>query len=278
MIMLNSVAPNYFATMRIPLYQGREFQWNDTNASGLKMILNQSAAKLLFPNENALGHQVVNPREKTSYEVVAVVGDTKYRDMRHPAPPAGYVPIMQDEQKKPSLTAVVRIDGPLAPLAAAARSLASRLAPTIPAPVLTTMDTVLNDSLRAERMMVLLSVFFAGCALLITAIGLYGTLAYATARRTSEIGIRMALGAQREQVVAMVFRENAQIAIAGCGAGLVAAVLASRALASFLYEISPHNPWVFLLDRSFDGNFERRVAIAGVARGSIDPTAAIRCD
>ena len=88
-------------------------------------------------------------------------------------------------------------------------------------------------------MMALLSLFFAGCALLITAIGLYGTLAYATARRTSEIGIRMALGAQRGQVVTLIFKENARVAIVGCIAGLVAAILASRVLASFLYEISP---------------------------------------
>jgi predicted permease len=246
LIWLNSVGPNYFKTMRIPMFEGREFAWNDTKASGLKIILNETAAKLFFPGQNALGQQIVSPREKTSYEVVAVVGDAKYKDMREPAPASGYVPIQQDEQKKPSYTAVVRVDGPMAPLAGAARALATRLAPTIPAPEMTTMGEVVNDSISPERMMALLSVFFAGCALLITAIGLYGTLAYATARRTSEIGIRMALGAQRGQVVGMVFRENARVAITGCVAGLVAAVLASRVLASFLYEISPHDPWVLL--------------------------------
>ena len=108
---MNSVAPNYFETMRIPLYQGREFDWNDTKASGLKMILNQSAAKLLFPGRDALGQQVMNAWDKTSYQVVAVVGDTKYQDLREPAPPDAYVPIMQDPQEKPSLSAVVRMGG-----------------------------------------------------------------------------------------------------------------------------------------------------------------------
>ena len=92
--------------------------------------------------------------------------------------------------------------------------------------------------------MALLSVFFALCALMVTAIGLYGTLAYSTARRTIEIGIRMALGAQRRQVARMVFLQNAAVAGAGTGAGLLAALLASRALASFLYGTSSRDPWV----------------------------------
>jgi predicted permease len=244
MLFLNSVGPEYFATMRIPLPIGREFNWSDTKASGLKMILNQSAAKQLFPGQSAVGKQVVNPREKISYEVVGVVADAKYRSMQSSAPAQGYVPMQQDEQEKPSLNAVVRIDGPEGPLADAARNLAAQLAPTIPAPVMTSMNDVMNRSISSERMMALLSVFFAGCALLVTAIGLYGTLAYATARRTSEIGIRMALGAKRAGVVGMVFRENVMIAIAGATAGLVAAILTSRLLASFLYETSPTDPWV----------------------------------
>jgi FtsX-like permease family/MacB-like periplasmic core domain len=275
---MNSIGPTYFDTMRIPLYQGREFTWSDTTASGLKVILNQSAAQLLFPGRQALGQQVVSGEDKKNvYEVVAVVGDTKYRDMRTAAPPAAYVPMLQDEQKKPSLSAVVRVDGPQAALAA--RSLALRLAPTIPAPTLTTMDEVLNDSMSAERMMALLALFFAGCALLVTAIGLYGTLAYATARRTSEIGIRMALGAQRTGVLAMVFWENALIALAGAAAGLVAALFASQALASFLYGTSPRDPWVLA------GSVAALTAIASAAsllpalRASrIEPIAAIRCE
>ena len=129
---------------------------------------------------------------------------------------------------------VVRLEGPVAPFAAAVRRLAAQMAPDIPAPILTTMSSELDSSISSERMMAMLSAFFAGCALLVTAIGLYGTLSYATARRTSEIGIRIALGAQRGQVVALIFRENAWIAAGGALAGLIAALLALRALASFL--------------------------------------------
>jgi predicted permease len=276
---MNSVGPDYFATMRIPLYQGREFSWSDTNVSGLKMILNASAAKLLFPGQDALGRQVVSGDKHASYEVVAVAGDTKYRYMRAPAPPIGYVPIMQDEQKKPSFHAVVRVDGPQAALASAVRSLAARLAPDIPPPALSTMDEVIDDSMSTERMMALLSVFFAGCALLVTAIGLYGTLAYVTARRTNEIGIRMALGAQRTRVLVLVFRENAMVALFGGAAGLGAALLASRALASFLYGTSPHEPGVLLgsvAALTFIASAASLVPALRAAR--IEPMEAIRCE
>jgi predicted permease len=276
---MNSVGPDYFATMRIPLYQGREFTWADSKASGLKITLNRSAAKLLFPGEEALGQQVIEESSHSAYQVAAVVGDTKYRDMREPAPPSGYIPILQDEQKKPSLTAVVRTEGPQAALASAARSLAARLVPTIPAPTLSTMNEVLNDAVSTERMMALLSVFFAGCALLVTGIGLYGTLAYATARRTSEIGIRMALGAQRMGVMVLVFRENALVASIGSVAGLTIALLVSRALGSFLYGTSPRDPWVLL------GSVAALTLIASVASllpalraARIEPMAAIRCE
>jgi len=279
LIWLNSVGPEYFRTMRIPLFEGREFGWNDTKASGTKIILNQAAAKQFFPDGDALGRQVVNSYDKTSYEVVAVVGDAKYRDVRSPAPAAAYVPIQQDQQKKPSLNAVVRVEGSWAPLASSSRALAARLAATIPAPVIRPMEEYVDTSVASERMMAVLGLFFAGCALLVTAIGLYGTLAYATARRTSEIGIRMALGAQRLGVMAMIFRENALVAAIGCGAGLAAAVMLSKVLASFLYETSPRDPMVFV------GSLIALAVVACAASlvpalraARIDPMTAIRCE
>jgi ABC-type antimicrobial peptide transport system permease subunit len=120
------------------------------------------------------------------------------------------------------------------------------MAPEIPAPVLTTLSSDIDASISSERMMAMLAVFFAACALLVTAIGLYGTLAYATARRAGEIGIRMALGARRLQVVTIVFRENAWIGVCGSLVGLGIALLASHLLAAFLYGTSTRDPWVML--------------------------------
>jgi len=279
MMWMNGVGPKYFETMGIPLYQGREFTWSDTTATGLKIILNQKAATLYFPDRPALGQQIIDPHSKTSYLVVGVVADAKYKDMRTPAPPTGFVPIQQDEQSKPSLTAVVRTGGPTASLASAAHAIAARLAPTIPAPIVTPVSQVVDNSMVAERMMALLTVFFAACALLVTAIGLYGTLSYSTSRRTSEIGIRMALGAQRAGVVALVFRQNATIAIAGCAVGLIAAILASRALSSFLYETSPRDPWILVCSVTALACIASAASLLPAIRAArIEPITAIRCE
>jgi predicted permease len=278
----NTVGPSYFQTMRIPMLQGRDFGWNDTMPSGLKIILNRAAADLLFPDGNVLGHHVTKHRGKflVSYEVVGVVGNAKYEDLRSEAPPTGYVPMTQyDEQQWHSYNAVVRIDGPAAPLAGAVRSLAAKMAPDIPAPVTTSMLSVMDDSLSAERMMALLSVFFAVCALVVTAIGLYGTLAYATARRTSEIGIRMALGAQRTQVVGMVLRQNAVVAVSGSVVGLIAAVTTSRALTSFLYGTSAHDPWVLAYSVAALATIASVASLLPALRAArIEPMSAIRCE
>ena len=241
----NTVAPNYFTTMRIPMHAGRDFNWQDTPASGTKLVLNETAARLLFPNRSAIGQTITGWKGKTMV-VIAVVADTHYESIQKPAPPEAYRAMTQTEEKKFSYDAVVRIAGSPRPLATAARQLAAATAPDIPAPTLTTMSSQLDESIRSQRLMAMLSVFFAATALLVTAIGLYGTLAYATARRTSEIGIRMALGAQRLQVVLLVFRENAWTASLGSLAGLGIALLGARALTSFLYGTSIHDPWVLI--------------------------------
>ncbi len=280
----NSVAPDYFKTMRIPLFDGREFRWTDTASSGPKIILNQTAARILFPDQNPLGQFVKkNEGDKTvQYQVIGVAGDAKYEDMRSTPPPTGYLSMTQEDdeaRRASSYTAVVRIDGPAAPLASAARALVNQADPSIPAPVMTSMEEMIRNSLSAERMMAMLAVFFGVCALVVTAIGLYGTLAYATARRTSEIGIRMALGARRTQVARMVFAQNAAVALIGTAAGLFAALLASRALTSFLYSTSTRDPWVFAGAIVVLAIIASAASLLPAMRAArIEPMAAIRCE
>jgi predicted permease len=276
-IYTNTVAPGYFQTMRVAMAGGRDFQWEDTPATEQKIILNRSAAKLFFPGQEAVGKMV--DRRNKRYQVIGVVADTRYLTIRDDAPAGAYFPITQTEATKPSYTTVVRLEGPAGPFASAARTLAARMAPEIPPPTMTKMSSILDASIGEERMMAMLAAFFAGCALLVTAIGLYGTLAYATARRTSEIGIRMALGARRAQVVGMVFRENAWIAVGGSLAGLAAALLASRTLASFLYGTSVRDPWVLAASVAALAVIASAASLVPAVRAArIEPMTALRAE
>jgi predicted permease len=275
---MNAVAPAYFQTMRIPMMSGRDFLWSDTVSSGRKIILSQTAAKHLFPGQNAVGQFVED--EKAKYEVIAVVGDIRYASIREDAHAEAYVPIMQSKEwKKPSYTAVVRLEDSVTPFSMAARALAAKMAPDIPAPVILTMGSDLDASISSERMMAMLAIFFAACALLVTGIGLYGTLAYVTARRTSEIGIRIALGASRQQVVGLIFRENARIAAGGSLLGLIIALLASRALASFLYGTSTRDPWVLLASVTALVSVASAASLLPAVRAArLDPMQALRAE
>ncbi|MGA2601701.1 MAG: FtsX-like permease family protein [Bryobacteraceae bacterium] len=179
--------------------------------------------------------------DKKESDIVGVVADTKYANLREASVPGVYSSITQG-MNKDSYTALVRINGAPGPVIAAGRSIVRRIAPEVPAPEASNMEGLIDESLASERMMALLALFFAAFALLITAVGLYGTLAYTSARRTGEIGIRMALGAQRNSVLKLVCQENIAIAIGGFLAGLIASLAASRFIASFLYNTSPRNP------------------------------------
>lgn len=214
------------------------------------------------------------------YQVVGVVGNTKYHKLRDSDPPMVYYPISPNpNDKKPSYTLILRVFGPIAPFAPAIRHIVAQLAPDTPAPTLTTLDQQVNDHIVSDRVMALLSVFFALSALLVTAIGLYGVLAWSTARRTSEIGIRMALGAERAQVVALIFRENLWTALAGCAAGLAAAILASHALASVLYGTSPRDPWVLSASLAVLCLVASAASLIPALRAaSIDPMQALRSE
>lgn len=289
-VYVTNISPGYFGVMRIPIFSGRDFTWQDTPDSGRKLIINQAAAKMFFPGQQAVGRQLremddgdpakgKKPQELT-YEVVAVVGDTKYTSLRGSTPPMVYYPMSQlTDSPKPAYTAIIRTAGSPDSLVAPVRQLAAGMMPDFPAPFLSSMQRRVQESVIAERIMALLAGFFAASALLVTAIGLYGVLSYSTARRTSEIGIRMALGAERGQVVSMVFRENAWIAAAGSALGLLVAVLASRALKTFLYGTSPRDPWVMTLSLAVLCLIAAIASlIPAIRAASVDPMTALRTE
>lgn len=276
-IYMNSISSGYFSTLKVPMLAGRDFQWSDNTSSGLKIILSDGAAKKLFPGQNPIGQSV--SMSKKNYQVVAVVGDIHYASLRREAPPEAYVCMTQNTDHKPNYEALARIEGSAVPFASAARQIASNMAPEIPAPILTPMMTDINGSIASERIMAMLAVFFAVCALLVTAIGLYGTLAYSTARRTSEIGVRMALGARPAHVVGLIFRENAWIAASGSLAGLVVAWFAARALTSLLYSTSARDPWVLFASVAVLISIASAASLVPAIRAArVDPSTALRAE
>jgi ABC-type antimicrobial peptide transport system permease subunit len=238
---------------------------------------------MFFPGGDAIGKILRDPDpgpKPTIYRIIGIVGDTKYSSLRDPAPPTIYSPIQLDPDfKKPEYYFLVRFSGSVTPLAPAVRQLFARLIPGAPPPSFITLDRQIDEKIAVDRVMALLSVFFAISALLVTAIGLYGVLAWSTARRTSEIGIRMALGAQRRQVVSLIFRENLWTAVVGCLAGLAAAILASRALASFLYGTSPRDPWILSASLAVLCLVAAAASlIPAIRAASIDPMQALRSE
>lgn len=273
----NAVGPDYFKTLGTPFLAGREFRWTDVSGSEQKVILNASAARLLFPDGKVLGHYVVLQDGKTQAEVAGIVADSKYSSLRDAAPPMVYFAAAQSLMPGAWLDLLIRTKGPAGPLVTAVRKLAKRILPDVPFPAAMSMEQTIADSLATERIMSTLALFFGGLSLLITGIGLYGTLAYSTERRTGEIGIRLALGARREDIVSMISAENGLIVTFGCIAGLVGSALAAKTVASLLYGVSAHDPVVFIASAGMLLCVAAAASlIPAIRAASIDPLEAIR--
>jgi hypothetical protein len=237
------VGAGYFSTMAIPLLSGREFRWQDTDETGQKAILNQSAVSLLFPAGHAIGQRVTLNNKKV-LEVVGVVADTKAHGLRNLPPPIVYRPITQDMMPRVSYAMLIRSNQNPGPIISEARSILRRFAPEVPTPGAMSMEAEIAQSLATERLMAMLASFFAISALLIMAVGLYGTLSYSTARRTGEIGVRMALGAQPGNIIGLILSENSVVVVGGCVLGLLLSLGCTQFVASFLFGIKPTSPMV----------------------------------
>ncbi|HTU47163.1 MAG TPA: ABC transporter permease [Bryobacteraceae bacterium] len=236
---INLVGPRFFETMQIPLLEGRDFGASDTAASEKVGIINQLATRRLFPHANAIGQHVI--LEKKPIRIVGVVGNTKYMDLREQDPLTLYLPYTQSTDNVPSLSFIIKTSNNAA-IYSAFRAVLRQIAPDVPIGVVKTMQQQLDDSLGRERLMASLSVFFGVLALLLTSIGLYGILGYTVSRRTGEIGVRMALGARRHDVIWLILRETASHIAIGTAVGVLAVLALSKRVASLLYGIQPNDP------------------------------------
>jgi predicted permease len=242
----NRIGPAYFAAMGSRLIAGREFLSSDRAKGSPVCILNQSAAQYFFPNANPVGSYLSSTgnskQEPTRYQVVGVVEDAKYTSLRTPAPRMVYKPFLQE--RGDNLFLIVRTDN-IAQALASVRGALLEFAPGTPALTPITMRAQLHLSIGQEQTTAMLATFFALIALLLTAIGVYGLLAYQVSRRTAEIGIRIALGARPSQVSWIVLREALLLVGIGVVIGALTAAGTTRWIASFLYGTKTMDPYLY---------------------------------
>ncbi len=249
------VTPGYFATMRIQLVRGRTFTADDRRGAPLVMVINETLAREAFPGEDAVGKRIAccepGPDGSPNWkEVVGVVRDVRAQGLDEAPVPEFYLPMVQapaaawtwDDR---TMSVVVRAQGDPVALMAPLRRAIADVDPALPLYQLGTMDGRVVDSMAQTRFSTTLLTAFGAIALILAAIGVYGVISYGVTQRTQEIGIRMALGARRADVVGMVVRHGAALAAIGLVVGLAGALALSRLIGSLLFQVSPTDPPTF---------------------------------
>jgi putative ABC transport system permease protein len=271
-----TVSPDYFHAMRMRQLQGRAFTPHDNQEAPLVAVVSDSFAKKFFSGESPLGHRV-NSHDKF-YEIVGVVADVKHEDLAAAGVPELYVPYLQ--AAPPSWTFfVVRSQIDDRTLAASVRNAVKEIAPAQPINRINTMSHVLSYWLTPHKFSSLLLGIFAGLALLLAAIGIYGVISYMVAQRTREIGIRMALGADRKNVLRLILRQGVGIAAIGLTSGTISALLATQALSSLLFGVNAKDPGIFLTVAALLALVVLLASYVPARRAAkVDPLVALRCE
>jgi len=236
---INSVSSKYFETLRIPLLLGRSFTVRDAKGAPRVAIVNQTFSRRYFGSAIAVGRRF-GIGDVSDIEIVGIVQDGKYKDVRERTPNVVYLPFEQNFDEP--MTLYARTVGDPTKVATAIRHAVQAVDPNVPVYNVRTLEAQLDESLSQERLVATLSSWFGAFALLLAAIGLYGVLAYSVTRRTNEIGIRMALGAERSGVIWMVLREALLLVSTGVAIGVPVALVLARLVSSLLYGLRPTDP------------------------------------
>jgi putative ABC transport system permease protein len=243
-VYLNAVGPRYFETIGAPILIGRDFDPRDSGAKGKVAIINQAMARYYFGNSNPLGRRFgwgkAGEKDRAEFEIVGVVRDSKYETLREAVPRTAYLDCFQDSLG--AMTFLVRTAVRPAALTSQIRAEILATGKDLRIGSFSTLEEHVDSSLGHERLMATLSTLFGILALLVASVGLYGIMAYAVARRTREIGIRMALGARTGDVLRMVLGESIVLIGAGVAIGIPLALGLARLIANQLFGLKPHDP------------------------------------
>ncbi len=244
----HSVSPDYFRTLGIPLLAGREFTERDDAAAPKVAIVNQAFVRRYFGNRNPIGRHVTRGTSNTRLpdrEIVGMAADNKHRNLRDAARPTMYYPFAQEERLE-RMNFYVRTAGDESQVGPLIRQAVQQLDANLPVIDMKSMQVRVEESVHTERLIAALSGAFGVLATLLASIGLYGIVAYTVARRTPEIGVRIALGASRARVLGLVLKEAAVLAAAGLAIGVPAALALSRLVESQLFGIKAADPLTFI--------------------------------
>jgi putative ABC transport system permease protein len=237
------VSTGYLETMGTPLLSGRSFNEQDIAGSAPVILVNESVAKHFWPNQNPLGKHIAGSRDLVQREVIGVVGDAKLNALNAANADQLYVPL--EQMPYSTMTLVVRSGGSSELLVAAVRGKIAEVDPTLPVSGIMSMEGVIASSVAQPRLITQFVGAFAGFALLLAAIGMYGVMAYSVTQRRQEMGIRMSLGAGRGEILQLVVRQGMTLAVAGVVIGIFASLALTRLLAGLLFGVRATDPLVF---------------------------------
>jgi predicted permease len=275
----NRISPGYFSTVGIPLVAGREFSAGDTVDAPRVAIVNESIATKYFPGQNPIGRRLGASR--LDLDIIGVVRDARTQSLHDPAVPMVYIPIEQPPAADRSILTNldVRIAGSAATVAAALPAAIHQADPNLLVGEVGPMSQRLSRDLSRERIVAWLAFAFGVMTLLLAALGLYGVLSYGVARRTQEIGVRMALGARRVEVLALVAGQSARLTVAGLLLGLLAARAGSGYLSGMLFGVDPLDPATLVtVTLAFVVVTALASYIPARRATRVDPLIALRCD
>jgi len=273
----HDVAPDFFKTWRIPILAGREFNEHDTAETQNVVLISQSGARKVFPGENPIGKTLMVTSAGVPCEIIGIVGDIRSIRIKEEPGMEFYRPWSQENFPfvNVEVLSTLRTDA----VTKLVQSALSKVNPGLAIAIPQSMDAIVAQALGQARLMMILLGLFAGVALLLAAVGIYGAVAYSVEQRTGEIGVRIALGAQTADVLRLILRQGMMPVLIGVGTGVAAALALGRLLRTQLYQISPHNP-ALLFATAVVLAFVALIACLFPARRAtqVDPIQALRAE